>query len=309
MVDNTGDSVLDISERKRIASRIGAQFTELIEKGVSPGLHIVATPIGNLGDTSFRAIASLACADILLCEDTRRTNKLLSHFGISRKLSVYEEHSAYRVRPQVLKRLSAGCSVALVSDAGTPLISDPGYKLVREAIAADIPVFSVPGAVAAVAALTISGLPTDRFLFAGFLPAKSGARRQRLSALAQVDATLIFYETATRLRSFLRDTESLLTNREFTIVREITKQFEERYSGDAATLLRSLNFDILKGELVVVAGPPQPTDLDDELILQKLDEAMATMSSKDAVTSLAATFNVPRKRVYKLMVARTRASG
>ncbi|RIA47399.1 16S rRNA (cytidine(1402)-2'-O)-methyltransferase [Dichotomicrobium thermohalophilum] len=291
----------------RISRRTDSQLEALLNQGLAPGLHIVATPIGNLGDISLRALAALASADRLLCEDTRRARKLLSHYGISRDLRVYEEHSAERIRPYVLEWLRAGEAVALISDAGTPLISDPGYKLVRDAVEAGVPVHTVPGPVAAVAALTVSGLPTDSFFFAGFLPPRAAARRQRLSELAGVEATLIFYESAARLMSVLRDIADTLGERKVTIVREITKRFETHYRGTAEALLAELEGPALKGEIVVLVEPPTTQgEVSDELILQQLEQATRTMSPRDAVRWVADVLNVQRKRVYDLMVAQRR---
>jgi 16S rRNA (cytidine1402-2'-O)-methyltransferase len=286
-------------------ARAANQVDALLDQRLPPGLHIVATPIGNLGDISLRALAALASADRLLCEDTRRARKLLSHYGIRRELRVYEEHSAERMRPQVLDWLRAGESVALISDAGTPLISDPGFKLVREAAEAGLPVFAVPGPVAAVAALTVSGLPTDSFFFAGFLPSKAAARRQRLSELAEVAATLVFYESPARLMAVLRDVADTLGERAVVIARELTKRFETHYRGTAETLLAELEGQTLKGEIVVLVEPPTAQDeVSDELIMQQVERAMQSMSPRDAVRWVADVLNVQRKRVYDLMVAK-----
>jgi len=287
----------------RLAGRAVSQLDALLRQGLAPGLHIVATPIGNLGDISLRALAALASADHLLCEDTRRARKLLSHYGISRSLRVYEEHNAERVRPQVRTWLQAGHSVALISDAGTPLISDPGFKLVREAVADDVPVFTVPGPVAAVAALTVSGLPSDSFFFAGFLPTKSTARRRRLNELACIDATLIFYESPSRLLALIEDIADMLGERSVTVVRELTKRFETHYRGTAKTLVTQLDGQDLKGEVVLLVGPPTQAEVSDALIMQQVEEAMQTMSPRDAVRAVADVLNVQRKRVYDLMVA------
>ena len=288
----------------RIAGRLGAQLDKLLSEGVSPGLHLVATPIGNLGDISLRAIATLASADAVFCEDTRRTLTLLAHYGIARDVQVYEEHSAERLRQRVMAALEAGKSVALVSDAGTPLISDPGFKLVREAVSTGRAVFSVPGPCAAVAALTVSGLATDRFLFAGFLPPKSSARRQRLRELCNVDASLLFYESAGRLMAALEDMEAVLVGRRVALIREMTKRFEEHLLGTPAELRGRLAERTLKGEIVIVAGPPQAVEVGDALIGQHLDETMLVMSPRDAVKLVADMLGVQRKRVYDIMVRR-----
>jgi len=287
-------------DHRRVVQRAGAQLSGLLENGLAPGLYVVATPIGNLGDISLRAIAALASADILLCEDTRRAKKLLSHFGISRKVEVYEEHSAARVRPGLIERLRQGASLALISEAGTPLISDPGFKLVREAIEAGIPVFSLPGPVAAITAITASGLPTDRFLFAGFLPAKSAARRKALSRLGLVDATIVVYESAARLLSSLRDIEDIMGPREVCVMRELTKHYEERLSGTARELQDVLAGRTIKGEVVIVVGAAPSRQISDSEIRRHLEEAMASMSARDAVRMVAENLGVQRKRVYKL---------
>jgi 16S rRNA (cytidine1402-2'-O)-methyltransferase len=289
----------------RIVTSAASQLDALLQQGLSPGLHIVATPIGNLGDISLRALAAVSCADRLLCEDTRRARRLLSHYGIRRELQVYEDHSAERVRPRVLDWLRAGESVALISDAGTPLISDPGFKLVREAVEAGLPVFALPGPVAAVAALSVSGLPTDSFLFAGFLPSKAAARRQRLSDLADIDASLVFYESPARLMAVLRDISDLLGERTVVIAREMTKRFETHYRGLPEMLLAQLGGVTLKGEVVMLVAPPAArTQVSDELILQQVELAMQWMSSRDAVREVADVLKVQRKRVYELMVAK-----
>jgi len=289
----------------RIVSAAASQLDALLHQGLSPGLHIVATPIGNLGDITLRALAALSSADRLLCEDTRRARKLLSHYGIRRELQVYEDHSAERVRPRVLDWLRAGESVALISDAGTPLISDPGFKLVREAVDAGLPVFVLPGPVAAVAALSVSGLPTDSFLFAGFLPSKAAARRQRLSGLADIDASLVFYESPARLTAVLRDISELLGERNVVIAREVTKRFETHYRGLPEALLVQLEGVTLKGEVVVLVAPPLArAQVSDELILQQVELAMQWMSARDAVKEVADMLSVQRKRVYELMVSK-----
>jgi 16S rRNA (cytidine1402-2'-O)-methyltransferase len=193
--------------------RAGEALAELLERPLAPGLYLVATPIGNLGDISLRALAVLARADLIAAEDTRHSKKLLSHFGLRGELTPYHEHNAEKERPRLIARLRAGQSVALISDAGTPLISDPGYKLVRQALDEGLMVTSIPGPSAALAALTTAGLPTDTFLFAGFLPQKTGARRARLEELKHVPATLVFFETAPRLAKSLADMADLWWSR------------------------------------------------------------------------------------------------
>jgi 16S rRNA (cytidine1402-2'-O)-methyltransferase len=219
------------------------------------GLYIVATPIGNLGDMTLRAIAVLRAAGVVACEDTRVTGKLLKHFGIKARLQRLDDHAPPEVRARVIETARHEV-VALVSDAGTPLISDPGYRLVREARAAGVTVTSVPGACAAVSALAIAGLPSDRFLFAGFLPVKDKARSDTLAALAGVEATLVFYETAPRLEKSLRAIADLWPTREVAVARELTKLHEECRTGTAAALADHYSTHPPKGEIVLVIGPP-----------------------------------------------------
>ena len=193
---------------------------------IRPGLHVVATPIGNLGDISFRALATLAAANLVVAEDTRVTKTLLAHYGITTPLFAYHEHNADAVRPQLLARLEAGQALALVSDAGTPLVSDPGFRLVGEALARDVAVTSVPGPSAVLAGLVVAGLPTSRFFFEGFLPPKSAARRQRIAAIATVPGTLVIFESSRRLTETMEDLAAVLGPREAAVARELTKMFE-----------------------------------------------------------------------------------
>src|SRR3954451_12636981 len=201
---------------------------------LAPGLYLVATPIGNLRDITLRGLEILASADLVACEDTRVTRKLFEHYGLSAPLIAYHDHNAETARPKILERLAAGEAVALVSDAGTPLISDPGYRLVREAIAAGVAVTAAPGASSALMALTIAGLPTDRFFFEGFLPAKEGARRARIADLARIPATLVLFESGPRLAAALADLAAGFGAREAAIARELTKLHEEVRRGDLA---------------------------------------------------------------------------
>ncbi|KPF65182.1 16S rRNA (cytidine(1402)-2'-O)-methyltransferase [Porphyrobacter sp. AAP60] len=220
-----------------------------------PGLYIVATPIGNLGDITLRAIAVLGGAALVACEDTRVTGKLLKHLGIKARLQRLDDHAPPEVRGRVID-VARHSAVALVSDAGTPLISDPGYRLVREARAAGITVTSIPGACATVSALAIAGLPSDRFLFAGFLPVKDKARRDALEGVAGVAATLVFYETAPRIERSLRAIADLWPEREVAVARELTKLHEECRSGSAAALADHYAAHPPKGEIVLIIGPP-----------------------------------------------------
>jgi len=222
---------------------------------LAPGLYIVATPIGNLGDITLRALTVLRGAALVACEDTRVTGRLLNHFGIKARLQRLDDHAPTEVRARVIEEARAA-PVALASDAGTPLVSDPGYRLVREARAAGVPVIAVPGPCAAIAALAIAGLPSDRFLFAGFLPARDGARRAALEELSGVAASLIFYETAPRLLKSLHAIAALWPGREVAVARELTKLHEECRSGSAAALAEHYGAHPPKGEIVLIVGPP-----------------------------------------------------
>jgi 16S rRNA (cytidine1402-2'-O)-methyltransferase len=285
-----------------VATRASEALSDLIARPLAPGLYLVATPIGNLTDISLRALAVLARADLIAAEDTRHSKKLLSHFGIGGALSPYHEHNAERERPRLLARLRAGQSVALISDAGTPLVSDPGYKLVREALDAGLAVVSIPGPSASLAALTSSGLPTDTFLFAGFLPAKSGPRWARLQELKDVPATLIFFETGSRLAKSLADMADLLGAREAAIAKELTKLHESVTRASLDELASALSGDALKGEFVIVAGPPgaAATEASDADIAEQLERALKVESFRDAVRSVAEVLQVSRARVYEL---------
>jgi 16S rRNA (cytidine1402-2'-O)-methyltransferase len=293
---SSGDSNLPVT-------RAGEVLAELLARPLQPGLYLVATPIGNLGDISLRALSVLARADLIAAEDTRHSKKLLSHFGLRGELTPYHEHNAEKERPRLLARLRAGQTVALISDAGTPLISDPGYKLVRDALDQGLMVRSIPGPSAALAALTDSGLPTDTFLFAGFLPQKSGARRARLEELKNVPATLVFFETAPRLAKSLADMADLLGAREAAIAKELTKLHESVMRGRLDRLGGEIGAgEALRGEFVVVVAPPaedvdEPSDV---MIAQQLEKALRLESFRDAVRSVAEVLNVSRARVYEL---------
>ena len=269
----------------------------------SAGLYIVATPIGNLGDLSPRAARILAQATLIAAEDTRVTARLLAHIGAKVPMQAYHDHNADSVRPMLLERMQSGV-VALVSDAGTPLISDPGYKLVRDARAAGIPVVSVPGPCAAIAALTLAGLPTDRFLFMGFLPAKSGARDAAIDEVAGLRATLVFYESAGRTAATLAALHARLGDRPAAVAREITKKFEETVDGDLATLAARYAGVSPRGEVVIVVGPPgEAPAATAETLDAALVRAMAGRPLKEAVADVAAGLGLPRKAVYARALA------
>jgi 16S rRNA (cytidine1402-2'-O)-methyltransferase len=269
---------------------------------LAPGLYVVATPIGNLADIGLRAIEVLAKADLVACEDTRTTGKLLAAHGIAARLTAYHEHNAARVRPKLMERLERGETVALVADAGTPLISDPGYKLVAAAAEAGVTVTSVPAASAALAALTVSGLPSARFLFAGFLPNKAAARRRALAELAPIPASLVIYESARRLPAALADAAEVLGPRPAAVARELTKLHEEVRRGTLAALAEHYQgAGAPRGEIVVVVGPPErdaATAPDAEAVDAQLRAAFRHASLRDAVAAVAGATGRPRKQVY-----------
>lgn len=267
---------------------------------IAPGLHIVATPIGNLRDVTLRALEVLAAADVIACEDTRITRKLLDHYGIATPLTPYHDHNAADARPKLIARLAAGQSVALVSDAGTPLVSDPGFKLVRAAQEAGRTVTSVPGASAALAALAVAGLPTDRFFFGGFLPPKPGQRRARIAELAHIPATLLLFETGPRLAAALADLAEGIGPRDAAVCRELTKLHEEVRRGDLATLAK--HYEVAgepRGEIVLVIAPPVAQETDAADLDTLLRNALARVSVKEAVAEVAAVTGQPRREVYQ----------
>ena len=267
---------------------------------LEPGLYVVATPIGNLADVTLRSLATLAGADGVLAEDTRLSRTLLAHYGIDTPVSPYHEHNAAEARPRALRRMAEGQALALISDAGTPLISDPGYKLVAEAIAAGLAVTTAPGASAALAALCVAGLPTDSFFFEGFLPPKSAARRERINALANVPGTLVFYEAPSRLAESLADLALELGPRPAAVARELTKLHEEVRRGPLDVLAAEFAAaGAPKGEIVVVVGAGEPrTAVSRDALDGDLLEALRTLSVKDAASAIAARHGLPRRQVY-----------
>jgi 16S rRNA (cytidine1402-2'-O)-methyltransferase len=285
------------------AERAGEVLRKLLAEPLSGGLYLVATPIGNLADITLRALAVLARADIVYCEDTRHSRVLLAHYAISRPTRPYHEHNAERERPRVLAELAAGKSVAVISDAGTPLISDPGYKLVREAIAAGHSVISLPGPSAVLAALATAGLATDTFMFAGFLPPRQKARQDRLAELKAVPATLVFFEAPSRLAEALADIGAVLGNRAAAVARELTKLYEEVRRGSPDELAQWATEAGPRGEMVVLVGPPLAVAVSDEAIVSRLEALLATMSLRDAARAVAEELNVARSRVYHLGLA------
>lgn len=265
---------------------------------LAPGLYIVATPIGNLGDLSPRAAATLRAADRILAEDKRVSAKLLAHAGATAPMSSYHDHSDDALRARILTELSHK-AVALISDAGTPLISDPGYKLVRAARQAGIAIHTVPGPCAAIAALTLAGLPTDRFLFLGFLPAKAKARADAIEEIASLRASLVLYESGPRLGESLLALASGLGSRDSAVIREISKFHEECVAGPLNELAARYADAPPRGEIVIVVGPPgdQP-EADDSTIDEALDEALTRLSPSRAAAEVAAKLGIARKRAY-----------
>ncbi len=270
----------------------------------TPGLHLVATPIGNLGDITLRALETLAGADMIACEDTRVTRKLLDRYGIQTRLVPYHEHNAAQMRPRLLSDLAQGMAIALVSDAGTPLISDPGYKLVRDAVAQGAQVVTLPGASSVLAALTLAGLPTDRFFFEGFLPAKAGARQTRLAELANIPATLILFEAGSRIVASLADLADAFGAREAAICRELTKMHEEVRRGALNNLARASDIET-RGEFVIVIAPPDAQDqtMSMDEIDALLRRAMAQTTLKNAVAEVAQIAGRAKRDIYARALA------
>lgn len=265
------------------------------------GLYLVATPIGNLGDISARAIDVLKTADLIACEDTRNTKKLLTLLSITgKKLTPYHEHNADKARPKILERLRNDTMIALVSDAGTPLVSDPGYRLVQDCIDQNIYVTAVPGASAVLTALQLSGLPCHRFLFQGFLPPKTVARKKELALLADIPATLIFYESPQRLEETLQDMTLVLGDRQAAVVREITKKFEQTVRGNLTGLLKNFQENgFPKGEIVIVVSPSKQKIASADEIENLLKQALKKMSLKEAVATVTTQTGENRKVVYR----------
>jgi 16S rRNA (cytidine1402-2'-O)-methyltransferase len=272
---------------------------------MEPGLYLVATPIGNARDLSQRAIDVLRAADVVACEDSRVSGRLFAMHNIDARLTTYHDHNAGARRPQLIKRMKDGESVALVSDAGTPAIADPGYKLVRAAIEAGLTVTAVPGANAALTALILSGLPTDRFLFEGYLPPRSNARRKVLAQLAAIPATLIFQESNKRLAASPVDMADVLGDRDAAVGRELTKMYEEMRRSSLAGLAAAYAAEgAPKGEIVVVvAGPGAAPEIDAAALDQMIIDALVDLSVRDAAEKIAAETGLPRKQIYSRALA------
>ena len=270
-------------------------------QALDPGLYLVSTPIGNLRDITLRALDVLAAADEVLAEDTRIAKRLLDAHQIRAKVSPYHDHNGANRRPDILAKLSKGDAIALISDAGTPLISDPGYKLVRDARQAGHTITPIPGASAVLAGLVSSGLPTNRFLFGGFLPAKSAARKAEVASLAETPATLIFYETGPRLASSLADLVDVLgPNRDASVARELTKLFEETRSAPLLSLAgHYAQTPPPKGEIVLMVGPPEDIEADPADIDHALKEALQTLPVKQAASQIADRFKISKRDAYQ----------
>jgi 16S rRNA (cytidine1402-2'-O)-methyltransferase len=292
----------DETDARPTGFSIGA--TRFPSPPLEPGLYPVATPIGNLGDVGLRALEVLGGVDLVVCEDTRVTRVLLDRYGIRRPLAAYHEHNAARERPRLLAMLAGGMRVALVSDAGTPLVSDPGYKLVEEALAAGVRVIPIPGPSAILAALVAAGLPTDAFVFLGFLPAKTVGRRSRLAAFAAVPATLVVYEAPHRTAETLADMVAVLgPTRRGAVARELTKRFEEVRRGSLADLAATAAADPPRGEVVLLAGPPVDEAAGEADVDALLEAALGTAAPGQAAAEVAKATGRPRKEVYARALA------
>ena len=271
---------------------------------LTPGLYVVATPIGNLRDITLRALDVLSGVDRVLAEDTRQTGKLCEAYDISAKLTAYHDHNAAARIPQVMGWLEDGQAVALVSDAGTPLVSDPGFKLVRAAVAGGHEVFPLPGASAVLAGLVKSGLPSDKFLFAGFLPAKSAARKRELESLKSIPATLIFFETGPRIKACLSDMAEVLGARDVVLTRELTKRYEEARHGGFTELIESVSNDAPRGELVLLVGPPaEDASWDEARVTSALEQIIPEDGVKRASAQVAEMSGWAKRDVYALALS------
>lgn len=271
------------------------------EVSLKPGLYLVPTPIGNLRDLTFRALDVLAGADLIVCEDTRVTGKLLKAFGLKKSMRVYNDHATERDRNNIVKVIAEGESVALVSDAGTPLISDPGYKLVRQIIQDGHDVTALPGANALLPALQLSGLPSDAFSFVGFLPARSGPRKAILEKWSDKAGTLICYETGPRLEESLKDIKKVLGDRPMAIARELTKLYEEVRRGRVSALLEKIVSDgAPKGEIVLIIGENKNEEIPNDTIEGQLKEALKILSVRDAAELVSGATGKPKKAIYML---------
>ncbi len=290
----------DGSAADRVAAALVAQAAREMSEPLAAGLYVVATPIGNLGDMTVRAVTTLARADAILCEDTRVSRTLLTRYGIERPLRAFHEHNEDAEQARVLAEIAGGKAIAQISDAGTPLLSDPGYKLVRAAVEAGHPVTALPGASAILGGLTLSGLPTDGFFFGGFLLPKEAARRTRLEALSSIPGSLVFFESPNRIADTLADVAAVLGDREVVVARELTKRFEEVKRGLAKLLGAELAAHPVKGEIVLIVAPPLAREVSDADIASALRAALETSSLRDAAREVADGLGVTRSRAYQI---------
>ncbi len=304
---------MDSQDSKGMGGLTARRAAEVIEaqlaQALPAGLYLVATPIGNLADITLRALATLTRSDVIYCEDTRHSRTLLAHYSISRPLRPYHEHNAERERPRILAELANGKSVALISDAGTPLVSDPGYKLVRDCLNENHRVTSLPGPSALLAALGSTGLATDTFLFAGFLPAKQAARRARLTELQNVPATLVFFEAPSRLSESLADMAAVLGEREAAVARELTKLHEEIRRGTPASLGQWAAEAPPKGEMVILVGAPVVQVVTDDVIAAKIQPLLDDMSLSEAAKTVAEMLGVAKGRAYDVGLELKKTAG
>ena len=278
----------------------------MVCRPIAAGLHITATPIGNLGDITLRALNTLAAADLVLCEDTRITSRLLQRFQIATPMKPYHDHNGAKVRPKVIEAIQAGKAIALVSDAGTPLVSDPGFKLVHELRDLDLPVHMSPGVSAPVMALALCGFPSDRFQFCGFLPPKSAARRKTLSEAATYQGVSLFFESPKRIERCLVDAVAVLPDAQIAITRELTKQYEEVLRGTAEELLGLVQArGGLKGEitLAIWPGAAKAVAVDDKRVTAALQAAVKSMSAAKAAHEVARQYGLQKRQLYDAAVA------
>lgn len=308
MSDNTNDQTGASGAGRGPLAKTARLLEELMARPLAPGLYLVATPIGNLGDITLRALATLSSASHVAAEDTRHSGKLLQHFGIEAALIPYHDHNGQVMGPKIVSLIKSGATIALISDAGTPLISDPGYKLAKLVREAGLQVEVLPGASAVMAGLSLSGMPTDRFYFEGFLPPKETARKKRLEALGEVPASLVFFETVKRIEAVVTDLRAVLGNRPAALMRELTKLHQEvidgRLSDITHELARRAETAPLKGELVLVVGPPEAREVTDDMIAEALQAEMtAGASARDSVKQVAQKLDVAKGRVYEISIA------
>jgi 16S rRNA (cytidine1402-2'-O)-methyltransferase len=285
----------------RMTERAAGELHRQLSRPLAAGLYLVSTPIGNLADITLRALSVLARADAIYCEDTRHSRALMAHYAIRAPLHPYHEHNAEAQRPRVLAELGDGKRIALISDAGTPLVSDPGFKLVREALALGHGVFAIPGPSAVLAALSVAGLATDSFHFAGFLPPRSAARQVRIAGLKALPGTLVLFESPARLAESLADLAELLGDRPAAVARELTKLHEETVRGSLRELAADFgNRSNLKGEVVILVGPGSADAVDDATIELRLTAALEHMPLREAARAIADALGVPKGRVYDI---------